>query len=268
MRRSSTTLALAFFLALLAAQPSATQQTSTTSVQRDQQALMILTQVLKAAGGQAAVDATQDITASGTITYYWAGEEVQGTVTVKGRGISQFRLDATLSNGVRSWAVNNGTGTIRETDGTTTPIEYHNTINAGNITFPFAHLAVAMHEASTSILYVGLETKDGQQVHHIRIWKVYPPDSDPSGIRSRLTKRDFFVDTNKFLVVAVLDMLHPKNQSNQDSPHEMQYSDYRQVGGVLVPFSITEVGVGQRISAIQLKQVTFNTGVVDADFNP
>jgi len=258
---------LAFLLSVCFPDLSAAQQTSSITVQRDQQALTVLAQVLKTAGGEAAINAIRDITASGTITYYWAGEEVQGTVTVKGRGTSQFRLDATLAKGVRSWTVNNGIGSIKEPDGTTTPIEHHNTVNAGNLTFPLAHLVAALQDSSTAILYIGLETREGQQVHHLREWKAYSPDSDPSGMRSRLTRKDFFVDPDKFVVVGILDMLHPKNRSNQDSPHEVRFSDYRLTNGVLVPFSITEIGVGQRISTIQFSQITFNSDLRDTDFD-
>jgi len=215
------------FLSCVITWPSAAQQTSATTIQRDQQALTVLTQVLTAAGGQSSVDALQDITGSGTITYYWAGEEVQGRVNVKGRGVGQFRLDATLSTGVRSWTVNNGTGFEKEPDGTTNKIPYHNTVNFGNLIFPLYFLSTVAQDASTSISYVGMETKSGNQVHHIRTQKIYTSDMDPSGILSKLTRRDFFIDSTTFQVVGTLDMVHPARASNIDYPREMQFSDYR-----------------------------------------
>ncbi len=242
------------------------QQTATT-VQRDQQALTVLTQVLKAAGGQAALETIQDITGSGNITYYWAGEEVQGTVTVKGRGIGQFRLDATLSNGVRSWAVDNGTGFEKETDGTVKQIPHHNTVNFGNLTFPLSFIAAVAQDTSTNITYVGLETKESSQVHHVRMQKAFASTADPSGILSKLTIRDFFIDSTTFQVVSTLDMVHPADASTIDYPREMRFSDYRNVNGVLVPFAIVEVATGQRTYSIQLNQVTFNSGLQDSDFS-
>jgi len=239
----------------------------TQTVQRDQQALTILTQVLNVAGGETALAAIHDITATGTITYYWAGEEVQGTVTVKGRGTGQFRLDASLQNGVRSWAVNNGTGFVKELDGSKKQIPYHNTVNFGSLTFPHAYMSAAQQDNSTSITYVGLETRDGRQIHHIRMRKVVPSDNDPSEVLSKLSTRDFFVDPATFHVVGTLDMVHPLNASTIDYPHEMLFSDYRTVSGVLVPFSVTEVATGQRTYAIQLNQATFNAGLKDSDFD-
>jgi len=236
-------------------------------VQRDPQALTILTQVLNAAGGGTALAAIHDMTATGTITYYWAGEEVQGTVTVKGRGTGQFRLDASLPDGVRSWGVNNGTGFVKEQDGSKNQIPYHNTVNFGSLTFPFAYILAAPRDNSTSITYVGLETKDGRQIHHIRMRKIFPSDDDPGDILSKLSTRDFFIDPVTFQVVSTLDMVHPLNASTIDYPHEMLFSDYRPANGFLVPFSITEVATGQRTYTIQLNQVTFNGALKDSDFD-
>jgi hypothetical protein len=242
------------------------QQAASQTVQRDTQAVAVLTQALNATGGATALGAIRDFVGSGTITYYWAGKEVQGTVTVKGRGTGQFRLDAALPNGVRSWVVSNGAGSLKEMDGTTTPVPYHNTVNLGSLTLPFAYLVTSLQDTSTSVSYVGLETKQGARVHHIRIRKVFPASSDPNGMNSKLTTRDFFIDPATFHVVSSLDMVHPKYRSNEDYPHEVQFSDYRQASGILVPFSITELGNGQRLSTIQLSQLTFNGGLTDSDF--
>ena len=70
--------------------PPAHAQTGTTVAS----GTTILTQSLKAAGGSAGLGSIQDFVASGAITYYWAGEPVQGPATVYGKGYAEFRLDA------------------------------------------------------------------------------------------------------------------------------------------------------------------------------
>src|SRR5437879_4790795 len=106
------------------------------SPRRDPQAVASLTQCLDAAGGAQAIASIQDHTGSGTITYYWAGKEVQGSVTLRGRGPGQFRLDASVPAGVRSWTVSRGSGSIKETDGRLTRIPFHNGVNFGSLSFP------------------------------------------------------------------------------------------------------------------------------------
>ncbi len=97
----------ALFLIPSGAQQTATQQ-SNPSVQRDAQAISILSQAVNAVGGHATVAGIQDFTATGTITYSWAGEAVPGTVTVYGKGVHQFRMDANVSGGTQSLTVNFG----------------------------------------------------------------------------------------------------------------------------------------------------------------
>jgi len=242
------------------------QQTPPQTVKRDPQAVAILMQALNAAGGVAALSAIHDFAGSGAITYYWASKEVQGNATIRGRGTGQFRLDTTLPNGVRSVAVNNGTGSVKEVDGTTTPIPYHNAVNFGSVTFPYMYLVAALQDSAISMSYVGLETTDGRQAHHIRMRRVFAPDTELTQIHTKLTTREFFIDPVTFHLLSTLDMVHPKYKSTEDLPHEMQFSDYRPVSGVLVPFSITEIGWGQRTLTIQLNQITFNTGLHDTDF--
>lgn len=238
--------------------PAAYSQSSPPTVVRDPQAISVLTQSVNAAGGLAAVGAIQDYTATGNITYYWAGEAVQGTVTLKGRGCAQFRLDASLQTGIRTWAVSNGTGFIEETDGSRSTLPPHNTVNLGSLTFPLTYLAAALQDPSATISYVGLETRNGIQVQHIRLM--------PTDYSAELRTRDFFINPTTFLIVSTLDMLHPENQSNINFLHEVRFSNYGSVNGISVPFSVVELVSGQLTSTIGIATMSFNTGLQDADF--
>src|SRR5713226_10363550 len=125
------------FLLILSSSPRLSSQQSVSAPQRDPQALTILNQVLGASGGATTLSTVQDATGTGTVTYYWAGLQVQGTATARSRGVGQFRIDAVLPQGVRSWAVSNGSGSLKETDGTLQPIPYYNALNLGSLTFPY-----------------------------------------------------------------------------------------------------------------------------------
>lgn len=243
------------------------QQSSTSSPpKRDQQAISILSQCLRAAGGVQAVGAIQDFTASGSITYNWAGESVNGSVTLKGRGKGQFRLDADLPNGRLSWAVNNGDGFYKELDETTRHIFYPNAVNFGSLTLPYVDIAVSLNDQSASLSYVGVNTQDNRKTYDIGIQQVLPSDRDPTGILGKLTRRDFFIDMQTFQIVRVSDMVHPEKITTIDIPHEIEFSDYRPVNGVVLPFSISEKTDGQHTYTIQVSQMSFNSGLQDADF--
>lgn len=257
----------AFSALVLIAPIQAQQSPPSTTPTRDPQALTILTQCLQAAGGTQAIAAIQDFTATGRITYNWANQPVQGSVTVRGRGTGQFRLDANLADGNLSWAVNNGIGLYKKLDGSTTHIFFPNAVNFGSLTFPYAYIAASLADPSTNISYIGIDTKNGKKTYDIRLQQTFSSERDPNGVLSKLTQRDFFIDTGTFQIVRTADMVHPEKVATIDIPHEMDFSDYRSVNGVMVPFSIGEMTVGQHTYTIQLDQVHFNTGLQDSDFN-
>lgn len=234
------------------------------SVQRDEQAMSVISDTINAGGGLALFKSIADFKASGEITYFWAGEEVQGAVTILARGTDQFRLDAKLHDGIRSFVVNKGVGSVHRSNGQPTVLPPHNTVNLGSLTLPTVHLAAALQDHSVSVLYVDRESKDGHQVHHLRLQKVFPNDVD--GIRSRLSRREFYIDTVTLQVVNTTDMLHPEYQFGVAYPHEMLFSDYRNVGGLMTPFSVVEIVNGQHTFAIRLNEFTLNQGLTDDDF--
>jgi hypothetical protein len=233
--------------------------------QRDAEAIQILTQALNAAGGIATLGALKDYTASGTVNYYW-GDGEQGTVVVKGRGTGQFRIDATLPEGVRSWSVSNGSGWIKEANGGSDVIFAHNAMNLGSLTFPFTFLISALQDPSVSLIYVGLESNNGISTHHIRTQRNYSPNSDPAGILQKLSRREFFIDSSNLLIVASEDMAHPRDNATIAHPRRIEFSDYRKLNDVLVPFLIAESVEGQRGETIQLNEIAFNVGLQDSDF--
>lgn len=259
-------LALVILSSLFVAATLAAQQ-SPQAAPRDPQAMNILSQCVAAAGGTQAVSTIQDFTGTGTITYYYsAGEQAQGTVTVKGRGLTQFRLDATLQDGVHSWIVDNGATHQKNPDGSTSPLPSQNTVKPASATFPLLYLLSALQDTSISVSYGGLVTHDGAQVYDITAQKVLPQSVDSLNTVGNTTKADFFIDPKTLVVQSVQDMAYRKDGDRGASSHEMQFSNYQNVSGVLVPFSLTELIAGQKTATIQLNQVNFNSGLADSDF--
>jgi hypothetical protein len=240
-------------------------QTPSSGVKRDPQAIEVLQRATQSAGARAALPVIQDFTGTGTIVYYWAGEEVKGDLTVRGRGASQFRIDANLPEGMRSVVMNNGYAKVRETTGEVRLVPSQSTINFGSTILPLPQLAAALKDSSMKITDLGLVTIDGHQEHGVRLQAVFPAKSDPFEMRSNLSQKDFFLDPKTFLIVRTSDMAYRPGRT-QGVLHEMVFSDYRRVDGILVPFSIKETIFHQPTSTMQLQDVKFDTGVTDSDF--
>jgi hypothetical protein len=90
-------------------------------------------------------------------------------------------------------------------------------------------------------------------VHEIEYQRWLP------GAVSNRTK-DIFIDTSSLQIITVSETL-PKGGSQ-----EFHYSDYRAVGGVMMPYSIAEESSGQQIWAVQLTRFNLNTGLQATSF--
>lgn len=232
---------------------------------RDAQAMSILTQALSASGGISAISAVQDFSAVGNVTYSWA-EATPGTVTIRGRGLHEFRVDATLPDGAHSWVINSSAAFQKNPDGSILSLPIQDTVKPAAATFPLLELLTAVQDTTIGVTYEGLVTHDGQQLQAVSIQKFYPLGEDPAGALSGITKAHIFVDPNALTVESVVDKAFPRDGGPGEYSHEMQFSNYQKVSGILVPFSITESISGQQTTTFQLTEITFNTGLTDSDF--
>ncbi|HTZ74657.1 MAG TPA: hypothetical protein VMB47_12100 [Candidatus Aquilonibacter sp.] len=253
-------ICLAALIGNLSAQESTTQPATAV---KDPQALSIINQSLAAVGGAAAIEAIQDYTGTGTVSYYW-GDGEQGSVTVKGKGTGDFRVDAVLPEGSRTWAVSNGAGFVSDADGDTKSTPYQNAINLGSLTLPYLFLANTLQDPSSDIAYIGLESHNGVQVEHVQTHEVTSPDYN--GMFASLTKRDFYFDSGSSRLLFERDSTHPSNSATVDYPREVRFSDYQQVSGVWAPFLIEEFVNNQPTETIQLDQLSFNSGLQETAF--
>lgn len=237
------------------------------SVQRDPQAIAILAQTITAGGGQELLASIQDFTETGTVTYNWAKESVTGNVTVKSRGLHRFRIDADLPKGTRTTVVSGEGGSLKLVNGRTLPISRQSANDLGSLTLPYVPLIAAIKDTSTSIVNLGLVTHAGNPEYDIRLTKVYTKSQDPTGTRGEREERDFYIDPQTSLVVAIADRIHFGGQGDKGTPHEDLYSNYQTESGIMVPLTVVETVHGVNGLTMKLNQITFNSGLGDSDFS-
>ena len=235
------------------------------SVQRDPQALTILTQTLAAAGGRELLTSFQDLTETGTATYYLE-QEVTGSVIVKERGLHQIRVDADLPEGRRRTVVNGAGGSLIEPNGKFRPIKRQICADLGSLTFPYLPLLEAIDDSSITVIDGGIVTYSGVSAHKIRIEKAYTWQEDPIGNRGALDGRDIYIDPKAFMVISISDQIRFGGPRAPGVSHEILYSNYRTEGGALIPLTISERMQGVTSVTLQLEHVAFNSRLTDADF--
>jgi hypothetical protein len=247
-------------------------QTTTPPASQDLQAVAVLDHALAAAGGALTLKAVTEYAGTGNITYHWK-QDVQGTVTIYGKGGGQVRIDANLPAGIRSWVVNEGQTSLKAENGTVSQFPpqvpvipssdafpYQAPMFADSLIFPYGQLVAVLNNPLFNISYAGILQLDGHSVHDVQIRRTPPNQSDPSGFFTQYHTVDVFIDTTSFQIVMTQDNV-PKNVV-----HQVHYSAYAPVNGLFVPFSISEEMGGQQTWDIQIAQIRFNTGLPDSTF--
>jgi hypothetical protein len=251
----------------LCAVPVWTQQTSTqptpSPAQKDPQAVNIANQTIAVGGGQSAILAIKDYKGSGNIKYH-QDQEVQGAVTVSGLGLGQFREDATLPTGARSFAIGNNQGTATKNQtGVVRPLNfrYQNPLMKSSVIIPCWQLAAALNDPLFAVSYRGTTQIDGLTVYDVRIQLAPPGPPDHNGVTAEYFGADFFIDAATFQIHMTQDVVI------YHLARTVRYSSYKPVNGVSVPFSIDEEINGNPTRTIQLSQIIFNAGLQDSDFD-
>jgi hypothetical protein len=259
---------IAVFPVAISGQQTQSATTATAAVVRDAQALGLLQQALSSAGATAAVR-VQDFTETGTITYFWAGQDVSGSVTLRGLGMNDFRLDATLAseNPNLSWAVSNGQGSVKQANGNTTTIPSCNATNAGVLTLPHLGILAAINDTTVSVSLAAQVTLNAVSAYDIRVQKTFTQKADPTGQLSKCNSKDYLIDPATFALIETRDTVYPNDGAvGVGVAHEVIFADYQLTNGVAVPFSVTEKLGGQETWAIQVSAINFNTGLTEAIF--
>jgi hypothetical protein len=245
----------------LAQQPTSSPQATATPPVQDPQAVNVLNQALNFAGGTAAIVAIQDYTATGVVTYN-SDQDLHGSVTIQGMGSNEFRMDATLPEGVRSFAVTQGVVVTKAEDGKVSSLApqtfapssdafpYETPIFASSIALPWRQLARVLGSSGFSISYQGIVKIDGHSVHEIRFQHINAGVGPSNDQAIQPASREVFIDTSTFQVVMTEDIV-PKH-----STHRLHYSDYRPMSGIMIPFSVIEELDGSQTWAVQLSEVT------------
>ena len=247
---------------LLCAYPLVSQNRPISDSPSELQAVQIVESVLNSSG-RAALQSVHDFRESGEVTYNWGTEPQHGTAIVSAIGASDFRLDFHLPGLDTSWFVSDGQGKFSQM-GKTKALPLHAGANRGSLTLPAIRLTEAAR-GKFRFSYVERATRDGHDLYHLRAEKIPSAREAKDKAVSELETVDYFVDSNSFLIVRTEDVAHPPENMEIKQFHAIDYSDYRSVDGVQVPFSISEHIGNAETWSLQLNEVSLNAGIRRSD---
>ncbi|MGA3103407.1 MAG: hypothetical protein ABSD53_02935 [Terriglobales bacterium] len=230
---------------------------------RDAQALGVLQKVVIAAGGLQAIDAFQSYSAVGQIIFHAGDEKTEGEATVKWKGTKDFRIDAQMPDGNQWWFIKDGRGFKKEADGTVRPLLYQEALNIQSYCWPLAQVAQAIRDSKVGISSEPLSVRHGRPVLSVRVRPA------PEGLHAELLEKQFYVDASTFQIITVEDKAYPRDRLADGIHRSVTFSDYRELGGISFPFSISEdVAHHRHLMEIHLKTVSINAALSDRDFEP
>ncbi len=265
-------LVLAATLALVCPNPGPAQDqqaesttTSATTLLRDPQGLTIIQSAVKALAGP--TDIT-DVTLQASAHYTAGSDEQMGTATLIARGNMESRVLLNLSGGQRLEIRNDFAGAWSGVDGTLYATASQNCFTGASWFFPALTLQAALADTQSVVLYLGTDESKGKPLLHLKVARILPgqPASVSAADTLRMTGIDFYLDPQSFLPLVLAFNTHPDDNAGVDIPVEIQFGDFRDTNGALVPFRIQKYVQGTPTLDLTVTSVSLNSGVADTTF--
>jgi hypothetical protein len=206
-----------------------------------------------------------DAQLTGTAIWTMGGDKETSTIVLKARRDGKSRMDLQLSQGqwseVRVNDLNNPHIFVSGGKGWKESAA-HNGWNDANWFFP-AFSAVATASDSTFTLA-------STGTNSLRAQFNVSSDKKPrtKQLIQILSITDFDLDPTTNLPVRMRWSTHPDDNYYVAIPYEVNYSDYRDVNGVKVPFQIKRYFNGTLELDITITAVNLNAGIPASDFSP
>jgi hypothetical protein len=244
--------------------------------QSDPRAVALATQAMFALTNGIAVN---DVTLSGNAVWTPGTEGQSGTATAYAKNDIASRLDLVLKGESRTELRSSEgafpRGAWISADGKTTPSASHNCWTDAAWFFPALTSLSAVNRTSISnspaklvLIYVGLETRDDRPVQHIRSYQYLVGKTPRESLHvQEMSTVDYYLDAQTLVPLSLGFSVHPDNDASTNVAVEVEFSDYQQVKGILVPFHITKRWQGNPLLDLTVTNVAVNSGLPDNLFS-
>ena len=153
--------------------------------------------------------------------------------------------------------------TLAAADNVAHEISVHNCWTLGAWFFPALSIMPAQQRGNVVVSYAGREMLDHAPVEHLRLQKVFMGrSSNVLTLLKHLNTADLYLDGSTMLPRTLKYFMHPENDARVDIPVEIRFSDYRDTGGIKIPFHIEKLINGASFLDLQVNSAAYNTGVL------
>jgi hypothetical protein len=235
----------------------------------DPHAVALATRAVTALTGGTAVS---DVTLTGNATWIAGSDLETGSANLQAKGTGESRVDLNLSDGTRT-EIRNDTGSYPQgasviNGGDQQAWPAHNCWINASWFFPALSFLNTAADPSLIFSYIGEENRGGAKVEHLQVYRYLAAQRPASiSLTQRVSTTDFYLDSSSLLPVAVTFNTHASDDAFTNIALEIDFSKYRQVGGVQVPFHIQKLVWGGLAVDITVQTVALNSGLSDGLFS-
>jgi hypothetical protein len=225
---------------------------------RDPQAVAVLQQAVAALGGEAAYAQVRDAVTTGMIGAAPGSTARSGNFVWKVAG-DEFRRE--FRNGSSEAVTVSGLGSPTHTrDGKSKRIAYHVVLASPPLHLPGLVLYRQLASREYSIKSVGTEMVAGRPAVHIQTC------DERTDVSKLITVHEWFFDAVTGLPLRVEYRIPDTKIASDYMEAAAEFSDFRAVNGLLLPFQINTYHSGQARTVAQVSSVAVNGGVNPAEF--
>ncbi len=205
-----------------------------------------------------------DSTATGKADLVEGSTESAGTIRIRIRGLDHASEELLLTDGVRRAIYSRLRAATEDGEGRK-PRSLEWAASSDAPLFPARLVARGLTDSDFALEYIGLEKVGAADAHHIRIWNTFSSKPKLKAL-AEFTEKHIWIDALSGLPLKLYCEERFAGGAVPRVPIEVQYADYRNVGGVLFPFQIKKSLNGSPWATITIQSVTLNSGLRDADF--
>src|SRR5690348_13014356 len=264
-RRTARPALLLFTFFLVPSGLNAQQVSSPTP--RDPQSITLLQRSLAVLVG---TNTIKDVTLNGNATWIAGSDNETGTAILRATSIGQGRIDLSLSDGQRSDVADISQtvpiGSWCGPDGTWHAMAGHNLLSDPSWFFPTFLISRALSTVSYAITTADAETKDGIAVQHIAVYRQASQGDPNATLTQNLSRTDIYLNSSTLAPVAIDFNIHPDNDALTNIPMEIEFSNYQNTQGALVPYHIQRYVQNGLTLDVTVTSVQLNTGIAATDF--
>jgi hypothetical protein len=246
-------------------QPASTETVTTQlPANRDPQAVTLLQNAYVALGGTTQALPTS-FSASGTHTDFLSASAASYAVRLTAMGIDKVRWETDLPGGTVTSIIRGRRGWTTDADGTTA-LSISQVVGQGVENLPLLALAKWANTPNVLVSLADTESVDATSAYHLILTESRNPvaqaDSDSEKILRAVKRMDLYIDqkTNLPIRLRYYEHFHDWRRS---VPIDLVFSDFRSVGGLFFPFTLSRYRGGQLASQTKIESATLNVSATD-----